>query len=407
MTVQEEIAWQISEALRLKLTGAQKNQAAEAAHRERRGVAGVPARPVRVEQLDGGRLPPGGRALRARDWATTRSTRRRMPASPTATGPWRTTASCRPRWAIRARARRRSRRSPSTRTSPTRMRPWRSSHLLWQFDWAAAEREFTTALRLNPQLAVAHATYALFLVTVGRHEEAIQQARMAQRARSAVAPHQHDGLLGAALRRSIRRRHPRDATDARARAGIPGGGQPPDVALRAPGQVRRGRALDVRAADLWGPRGRQCAPRGLSVRRRGGLLAKAHSTLSTRAQPKRLRPFTTATRRSTRGLGDTERAIDHVEALIESRASNAVFIGGEPCLRSLHGEPRFQRVHQPAGCAHGFSTAYSVDDDRHRHARARGRGARPIPAAPRPRSACPATDRSAATIAWCRECSPT
>ena len=52
--------------------------------------------------------------------------------------------------------------------------------LLWQFDWATAEREFTTALRLNPNLAGAHATYAIYLMTVGRHDEALEQARTAQ-----------------------------------------------------------------------------------------------------------------------------------------------------------------------------------------------------------------------------------
>ncbi len=103
---------------------------------------------------------------------------------------------------------------------------------------------------------------------------------------------------------------------------------------------------------------RSSRPFGPAARRPTGESA---STISTRAQPKRLRPFTTATRRCTRGLGDTERAIDHVEALIESRASNAVFLGVEPCLRSLHSEPALPARAQPAGCAHGFSTAYSVD----------------------------------------------
>jgi hypothetical protein len=43
-------------------------------------------------------------------------------------------------------------------------------------------------------------------------------------------------------------------------------------------------------------------------------------------------------------LGDTEHAIDHVEQLVDAHDSSAVFIGVDPCLRSLHGEARFQRV---------------------------------------------------------------
>jgi TolB-like protein len=53
-------------------------------------------------------------------------------------------------------------------------------YLLWRFDWPSAEREFRTALRLNPRLAVAHATYALYLMTIGQHDEALQEARTAQ-----------------------------------------------------------------------------------------------------------------------------------------------------------------------------------------------------------------------------------
>jgi serine/threonine protein kinase/tetratricopeptide (TPR) repeat protein len=52
--------------------------------------------------------------------------------------------------------------------------------LFWEWNWPEAEREFAAALKLNPQLANAHALYALYLATVGRHEESVEEARTAQ-----------------------------------------------------------------------------------------------------------------------------------------------------------------------------------------------------------------------------------
>ncbi len=44
--------------------------------------------------------------------------------------------------------------------------------LYYEWDWAAADREFRTALALNPNYATAHEWYSLFLAAVGRLEEA-------------------------------------------------------------------------------------------------------------------------------------------------------------------------------------------------------------------------------------------
>ena len=49
-------------------------------------------------------------------------------------------------------------------------------HRHYDWDWAAAEREFLRALQLNPGYATARSWYARFLSGVGRHAEAIEQA---------------------------------------------------------------------------------------------------------------------------------------------------------------------------------------------------------------------------------------
>jgi TolB-like protein/Flp pilus assembly protein TadD len=48
------------------------------------------------------------------------------------------------------------------------------------WDWAGAEREFRTALALNPSLAEAHSGYAGLLASQGREQEALVETRKAQ-----------------------------------------------------------------------------------------------------------------------------------------------------------------------------------------------------------------------------------
>ncbi|MEW6128953.1 MAG: protein kinase [Acidobacteriota bacterium] len=50
----------------------------------------------------------------------------------------------------------------------------------YDWDWAAAEREFRTAIALNPGYATAHLWYALYLVALQRHDEALVEMQKAQ-----------------------------------------------------------------------------------------------------------------------------------------------------------------------------------------------------------------------------------
>jgi serine/threonine-protein kinase len=50
----------------------------------------------------------------------------------------------------------------------------------YDWDWPGAEREFKLAIQLNPNYATAHQRYSLFLPTLGRLDEAISEARKAR-----------------------------------------------------------------------------------------------------------------------------------------------------------------------------------------------------------------------------------
>jgi serine/threonine-protein kinase len=50
----------------------------------------------------------------------------------------------------------------------------------YDWDWAGAEREYRRALELNPNYATAHQWYSEYLSAMGRHEEALREIRRAQ-----------------------------------------------------------------------------------------------------------------------------------------------------------------------------------------------------------------------------------
>jgi serine/threonine protein kinase/tetratricopeptide (TPR) repeat protein len=52
--------------------------------------------------------------------------------------------------------------------------------MAYQWDWAAADREFRRAIELNPNYATAHQWYASYLVMMGRFDESIREIKRAQ-----------------------------------------------------------------------------------------------------------------------------------------------------------------------------------------------------------------------------------
>jgi eukaryotic-like serine/threonine-protein kinase len=53
------------------------------------------------------------------------------------------------------------------------------NYTLYDFDWPAAEREFQRAMSLNPNYAPAHENYSWYLISMGRTDQAVQEAQRA------------------------------------------------------------------------------------------------------------------------------------------------------------------------------------------------------------------------------------
>ena len=167
MTVQEEIAWQISEALRLKLTAAQKKKL-----RKRATV-----NPEAYQAYLRGRhhwnnwTPEGFRraleAVPAGDRSRSARTRWPTPGSGTPTARWPTTVTSIPRQGFaQAPAPPPSGRWSSTPIWRTPTSPWRSGSCSRR-GAGRRRRELQQAIALNPKHALAHAVNALYLTTCG------------------------------------------------------------------------------------------------------------------------------------------------------------------------------------------------------------------------------------------------
>ncbi len=177
LAVQEEIAWQISEALRLKLTGEQKKRLKKRATVD----------PAAYEEYLRGRYhwnvwtPEGfaraqvhfDRAIAidpayAAAWAGLGDTYGVMAyygfANPAEAYPRARAA------ALKAIELDRDLADPHVTLA--------IGQLFNGWNWTEAERSFRKAIRLNPKLAQAQGFYALLLSTTGRHEDAIRQARL-------------------------------------------------------------------------------------------------------------------------------------------------------------------------------------------------------------------------------------
>jgi len=61
----------------------------------------------------------------------------------------------------------------------------------YDWDWLGAERQYRRAIELNPGLMDAHRHYGQFLSAMGRHEQAIVEAKKSPGARSALAKLEH------------------------------------------------------------------------------------------------------------------------------------------------------------------------------------------------------------------------
>ncbi|HEU4934910.1 MAG TPA: protein kinase [Vicinamibacterales bacterium] len=235
--------------------------------------------------------------------------------------------------------------------------------LFWGWDWAAAERELQTAIRLNPNLALAHSVYGLILAVGGRNEEALKEARHARE----LDPLSLFINVGVAWVHHFGGR-PADAmrTALKAREIFPGFEEAGNVltsSYEALGRYEEAAAI-IAQQPCWGFR--LDAADLLNAFRQGGPKGYWRKRLELMEAESDTAPpgihFARAIVHCQ--LGETEEALHHVERMVDEHIGACVFLGVDPNLAPLREHPRYQAAlrrigvgpQRAASAAHTAST---------------------------------------------------
>ena len=220
--------------------------------------------------------------------------------------------------------------------------------LFWDHDWPAAERAFSAAVRLNPQLATPHALYAIYLSTVGRTDEAIEESRLAQK----IDPLSLLINMSVCWSLHFAGRHEEAIHETRRTQELSPGFHAAGVLLvnsyEDLGQFEE-------AARLMGSQpcfGMQADPTALvDAYRSGGPQAywRKRLELLDCAPPELARMVHYAYAVVYTHLGEHELALERLQRLVDERSGGCVFMAVDPCLRRLRPHPRFQELVRQVG----------------------------------------------------------
>jgi TolB-like protein len=217
----------------------------------------------------------------------------------------------------------------------------------YDWDWAAAEREYGKTLELNPSFSPARITYSELLAMLRRFPEAVKQAEVGQ----SLDPQASQVKLAYAVVLLYARRFP-DAEKAVQQALL----LQPDSARAylmqgrvAEAQGRYAEALEsVRwAAELPGGNGVPMQVTLLQLQARAGHRDEATAGLADlerRAASEQIRLTHRDRAYVLLALGDESRACDEFERSFEERDSGLMWLSVDPRVDALRSNPRFQAI---------------------------------------------------------------
>lgn len=219
----------------------------------------------------------------------------------------------------------------------------------YEWDFVAAEQSFQRALALNPSSATGHAWYAHFLVSQNRLDAALREMRRANRL-DPLSPiieanigwlHLYAGQLEVAeecLRTTLG--HEPGFAVAHYYLGI---------LLAVQGRDDEARTELARAIEISGGADYARAALGFAAGRAGDLAtARAiRDRLLKDAHRRYVSPVSLTFIAA--GMGDHDAAFAHLQQAFDERKGWLLHIRYDPMLRSLHGDPRFERLARAIG----------------------------------------------------------
>jgi len=220
------------------------------------------------------------------------------------------------------------------------------ARLFGEWNWPAAGNELEQAIALNPKHAMAHAVNALYLTTCGKFDESLSEARTARD----LDPISVFTNIGVAWSHHFAGRYREAIHEAlRVRDLVPGLEEAGNVLIGAYEMVGRfeDAARLIGEQRCWGMR--LDGARLLEAYRHGGAdeYWRNRLTQMAAANPSPAVHFGFAICHLK--LGDIGSALGHVEKMVEAHVGGVVFIGVDPMLRQLRGNHRYEAILKHVG----------------------------------------------------------
>jgi serine/threonine protein kinase/tetratricopeptide (TPR) repeat protein len=221
--------------------------------------------------------------------------------------------------------------------------------LFFLWDWEAAERQYKRSIELNPALASTRAFYAIMLSTAGRHEEALEQARTGRQLDPLsplvnmcvgwvlfFAGRCEDAILELKTMREVLRAEARDEPGSVIIVASEVVGRFEDAARMAMTSMCFGVPLDGEALlRAWRERGTE------------GYWNERLAALDRAPAPHSLIHYSYAVVLAQ--LGRKEEAHQHLQILVDLHHGSPVFFRVDPALWPLKGHPGFEALTKRIG----------------------------------------------------------
>ncbi len=214
--------------------------------------------------------------------------------------------------------------------------------LFGEWDWATAGREYRRALELNSNSPLAHSGYAIYLTTLGRHDEAIQEIRVGLRldplnlSRKALAAEVY--FDAGRYEESVRM-----AQDAlKFDPDFPRAWQALAWNYEIAGDVRSQIAADAKAGVIT-PEAAGAFQRTLETKGRNAYYNE-RLAWTVRERPNSMQVAVIRT-----ALGERELALQSLEEAYKEHRGGMVLLKVLPWYKPLHSEPRFQELVKRVG----------------------------------------------------------
>ena len=223
--------------------------------------------------------------------------------------------------------------------------------LLYGWDWPGVEAALARAFELDPNSALAHEVKSIFLITRGRFEEAMTEAQRA-RTLDPLSPFINMGVAWVHHFAGRPEEAIRECLDVRSlRPGHEEAGNILIGSYEALGRFDDAAEL-IKQQRCWG----MTLDGGSLLRafQRGGrekYLRERVAQMESAVTPPPATSFAFAICYA--HLGEFDKALDHLDHMVTQRAGGSVFIAVDPSLAPLHGMPRFEAIvkrvsaHQP------------------------------------------------------------